>query len=125
MESEPMLSPRGKFPLLEKKFSQEEDRTQDAASSRTATPTQYQLPLHHPGDPAVRCPPPERQTWGPPRTAADLGSIPAVAADCVLGPVIPVSERLVLQWLPCQAPGVLGSALGLVGPVSIYCDWVR
>ena len=25
----------------------------------------------------------------------------------------------------CQAPGVIGSALGLVGPVSVYCDWVR
>ena len=24
-----------------------------------------------------------------------------------------------------QAPGVIGSALGLVGPVSVYCDWVR
>ena len=25
----------------------------------------------------------------------------------------------------CQAPGVIGSVLGLVGPVSVYCDWVR
>ena len=33
--------------------------------------------------------------------------------------------KLALQWLPCQAPGVVGSALGLVGPVSVYCDWVR
>ena len=24
-----------------------------------------------------------------------------------------------------QEPGVTGSALGLVGPVSVYCDWVR
>ena len=32
---------------------------------------------------------------------------------------------LALQWLPCQAPGVIGSVLGLVGPVSVYCDWVR
>ena len=23
---------------------------------------------------------------------------------------------------PCQAPGVIGSALGLVDPVSAYCD---
>ena len=22
-------------------------------------------------------------------------------------------------------PGVIGSVLGLVGPVSVYCDWVR
>ena len=30
-------------------------------------------------------------------------------------------EKMALQWLPCHAPGVLG----LVGPVSVYCDWVR
>ena len=41
------------------------------------------------------------------------------------GQVIPVTEKLARQWLPCQAPGVIGSALGLVGPVSVYCDWVR
>ena len=33
--------------------------------------------------------------------------------------------KLALQWLPCQAPGVTGSMLGLAGPVSVYCDWVR
>ena len=32
---------------------------------------------------------------------------------------------MALQWLPCQAPGVIGSVLGLVDPVSVYCDWVR
>ena len=31
--------------------------------------------------------------------------------------------KLALQWLPCQVPGVIGSALGLVGSVSVYCDW--
>ena len=36
-----------------------------------------------------------------------------------------MTSKLALQWLPCQAPGVIGSALGLVGPVSVYCDWVR
>ena len=35
------------------------------------------------------------------------------------------TSKLALQWLPCQVPGVIGSALGLVGPVSVYCDWVR
>ena len=39
--------------------------------------------------------------------------------------VIPVTQKLALQWLFCQAPGVIGSALGLVGPVSVHCDWVR
>ena len=33
--------------------------------------------------------------------------------------------KLALQWPPCQAPGIIGSSLGLVGPVSIYCDWMR
>ena len=41
------------------------------------------------------------------------------------GRVIPVTSKLALHWLPCQSPGVKGSVLGLVGPVSIYCDWVR
>ena len=34
-------------------------------------------------------------------------------------------KKMALQWLPCQASGVIGSALGLVGPVSVYCDRVR
>ena len=34
-------------------------------------------------------------------------------------------KKKVLQWLPCQASNVIGSAPGLVGPVSVYCDWVR
>ena len=41
------------------------------------------------------------------------------------GRVIPVTSKLTLQWLPCQAPGVTWSALGLVGPVFVYRDWVR
>ena len=39
--------------------------------------------------------------------------------------VIPVASKVALRWLPGQAPGVIGSALGLAGPVSVYCDWVR
>ena len=42
-----------------------------------------------------------------------------------LGYVIPVTLKLAFQWLHCQAPGVIGSVLGLAGPVSVYCDWVR
>ena len=41
------------------------------------------------------------------------------------GRVKPVTSKLALQWLPCQAPGVIGSVLALAGPVSVYCDWVR
>ena len=55
--------------------------------------------------------------------AADLGLIPAFAVDLSPGRVIPVTQKLALEWLPCQAPGITGSGLGLVGPVSVYCDW--
>ena len=34
-------------------------------------------------------------------------------------------KKMALQWLPCQAPGVVGSVLGLVGPVSVYCVAAR
>ena len=34
-------------------------------------------------------------------------------------------SKWVLQLLTSQARGVTGSALGLVGPVSAYCDRVR
>ena len=36
-----------------------------------------------------------------------------------------MTSNLALQWLPCQAPGVIGSVLGQAGPVSVYCDRVR
>ena len=42
-----------------------------------------------------------------------------------LGWVIPVTSKLALQWLPCQAPCATGSVLGLVGPESVYGDWAR
>ena len=39
--------------------------------------------------------------------------------------IIIIIIKMVLQWLLCQALGVIESAFGLVGPVSVYCDWVR
>ena len=36
-----------------------------------------------------------------------------------------VPFKLILSWFPCQAPGVTGSVLGLVGLASVYHDWVR
>ena len=38
---------------------------------------------------------------------------------------VPSTSNLVLKWLLCQAPGVTESELRLVGPVSVYCGWVR
>ena len=64
-------------------------------------------------------PPPVRLESGRSRVQIQL------APGFFRGRVIPVTSKLALQWLPCQAPGVIGSALGLVGPVSVYCDWVR
>ena len=57
--------------------------------------------------------------------AEDLGFKSFLRGDFSRGQVIPVTSKLALQWLPCQAPGVKGLVLGLVGPVSVYCDWVR
>ena len=56
--------------------------------------------------------------------AADLGSIPAFDVDLYHGRVMPVTEKLASQWLPCRAPGMVVSALGLAGPVSQCCDRV-
>ena len=47
MESEPMLTPRGKSALPEK-FSSEEDRTLSAASSRIVSPTHYRRAIPAP-----------------------------------------------------------------------------
>ena len=49
----------------------------------------------------------------------------AVAMGLCAGGVLPVDFQWVLQWLPCQVRGVRGSVLGPLGPVSVYCDWVR
>ena len=57
--------------------------------------------------------------------AEDLGFESRLRQDFFRGRVIPVTYKLTLQLLPSQAPGVIGSVLGLVGPVSVYCDWVR
>ena len=39
------------------------------------------------------------------------------------GRVIPCSDlKFGTPLADCQAPGILGSALGLVGPVSVYGD---
>ena len=57
--------------------------------------------------------------------AADLGSLPPCAVDLCPGQVIPLTSTLLVWWLPCKVLGVIGSALGLVSPVSVYCVWVR
>ena len=51
--------------------------------------------------------------------AADLGSCPVFSVGNFPGRVIQVTPKLALQWLPCQAPSFIGSALGLGGPVSV------
>ena len=65
---------------------------------------------------AVRCPLQERQTRDPVPFSLWGFSGHSCTADLV---------TLLLYWLPCQAPGDKRLALGLVGPVSVYCEWVR
>ena len=57
--------------------------------------------------------------------ASGAGSIPACVVGIFPGRVMPMTLKLAHQWLPCQAPGIIGSPLGLVGPVLVYCYWVR
>ena len=53
----------------------------------------------------------------PPRERKIPGSNPAW--DGIFSGSSHTSDlKLALQWLPCQAPGVIGSALGLVGPTG-------
>ena len=51
--------------------------------------------------------------------------IPAFAVGIFPGRVIPVTRKLGIHWPPCLAPGAIGSAPGLVGLLSLYCDWLR
>ena len=67
---------------------------------------------------AVRPPPPWFSGKESASKEADLGSNSALAVDLFAGRVIPVTYKLVLQWLSCQAPGVVRSLLGLDGPVQ-------
>ena len=82
--------------------------------------------LHLPGAHrlVVRRLPRERRTHGQPLTPLpspqSSRAIPALA-----GRVIPVTEKVILGWQPCQVPCAAGSMLGLLGPMSIYCDWER
>ena len=55
------------------------------------------------------------------KTSASRAEDPGFESRLRRGRVIPVTSKLALQWLPCQAPGFIGSALGLAGPVSVYC----
>ena len=57
--------------------------------------------------------------------AQDPGFESLLATGFFLGRVISVTQKLALQWLPCRVLGGIGLALGLVGPVPVYCDWVR
>ena len=127
-----MLTPRGKFPLAGK-FSSEEDRTHDAASSRTASPTHNQRAI-----PAAPCLFLIHEASRQQLSERHLGLLcSSFTADHLVGLVVKAStsraedpgfesrlRRDFIPWLPCQAPGVIGSALGLVAPVSVYCDWV-
>ena len=69
------------------------------------------------------CPPLNRLVGLVVKTSASRAEDPGVESrlrrDFSGARVIPVTSKLALQWLPCQAPGVIGSALGLVGPVSV------
>ena len=51
--------------------------------------------------------------------AEDPGFESRLRRDFFRGRVITVISKLALQWLPCQALSIIGSVLGLAGPVSV------
>ena len=77
-----------------------------------------------------------RQGWDPREVNRLLGLVVKASASRAANPelysrlrcggrLIPVTKTNGTPMLPRKSPGVLGSALGLVGPVSVYCNWVR
>ena len=60
----------------------------------------------------------------PPRERKTRGSITACRRD-FFGSGQTSDLKIGTRVAACHAPGVTGSVLGLVGPVSEYCDWVR
>ena len=123
MESEPMLTPREKSPLLVK-FSPEEDSTHDATSNRTASPTHYQRAI------------PAPKAGTEPRSAAQgadalpLGQRGGSRAAVRTSPgnhwsSETMTYQMVLWWLSCQTPGVTGKVFTLVGQVSAQYKWMR
>ena len=65
----------------------------------------------------LRRPPRERKIPGSNPARAEIFPGSSHTSDLNIG--TPLAN------VPCRAPGVIGSVLGLVGPVSVYCDWVR
>ena len=61
----------------------------------------------------------------PPRERQSRVQFPLSCLGLCPGRVIPVTSKLMVQWLPSQAHVDIGSALRLVGPVSEHGDWVR
>ena len=81
--------------------SSEEGQTRDATSHRTGSPTHYWLSCSGPIQGSIsHIPWWIHTTW-------------------------PVTWTLILLWIPCQAHGIIGLALGLVSLVSVDRDWVR
>ena len=55
--------------------------------------------------------------------AEDPGFESRLRRDFFRGRVIPMTQKMVLQYRVKRLE--LGSMLGLVGSVSVYCDWVK
>ena len=92
---------KGKIPFTGKKFSSEEDGTHDTASNRTERPTHYQL------------------SYSGPQTRVRFLLWPWIFFPQIESCQF---QKLVLQCLSCLTLCGIGSALGLVGPVSV--NWV-
>ena len=142
-----------KSPLPEK-FSSEENRTQNAALSRTARPTHHQRaipssrtarPTHHQrAIPSSRTAHPTHHQRAIPSSSNTPPTSYSIKQDGApntpptsycgpnsgLTPALPTGlvswhTRLPSQWLPYQVSRIVGSELGLAVPVSAYCQRVK
>ena len=117
MESEPTLTPKEKSSLREKKSQRRMEPTSQHQAGRRAQHTTNELfrpQLCHYLD----------YLWAGGKASASRAGDPEFGPLFFCGLVIPCSD-LNIGTLVATLPGATGSALGLVGPVPVYCDWVR
>ena len=79
--------------------------------------------VRHPSPPSLTSTPP----WSPEGRASTSSPPPPLPppSPAFLGQFIPTTYNLIVSSLLCRRPVVLRSVLGLVCPVSVYCDRVR
>ena len=114
------VNSKGKNPLYQKKFSPEEDQTHKAAPSRTVSPTHFQIAILAPIYICMHAPP----YWASGKVSAlSVADLCSVFIFAVVSFSRPSCTSDIKNWYSSGYPArllVTGSALGLLGPLSLY-----